>query len=45
MRCSPISPALAANAYSVEDILPRMAQIVAAGTGAARAEVWLLRRR
>ena len=30
-----------AHAYSVEDILPRMAQIVAAGTGAARAEVWL----
>jgi signal transduction histidine kinase len=30
-----------ASAYSTEDILPRMAQIVAAGTGAARAEVWL----
>jgi signal transduction histidine kinase len=30
-----------ANAYSTDDILPRMAQIVAAGTGAARAEVWL----
>ena len=30
-----------AHAYSVEDILPKMAQIVAAGTGAARTEVWL----
>lgn len=30
-----------AHAYSVEDILPKMAQIVTAGTGAARAEVWL----
>jgi signal transduction histidine kinase len=30
-----------AHAYSVEDILPKMAQIVAAGTGVARAEVWL----
>jgi signal transduction histidine kinase len=27
--------------YSTEDVLPRMAQIVAAGTGAARADVWL----
>jgi signal transduction histidine kinase len=30
-----------AHAYSVEDVLPKMAQIVAAGTGAAKAEVWL----
>jgi signal transduction histidine kinase len=30
-----------AHAYSVEDILPKMAQIVAAGTGVARTEVWL----
>jgi signal transduction histidine kinase len=30
-----------AGSYSTEDILPRMAQIVAAGTGARRAEVWL----
>src|SRR5205823_1255834 len=30
-----------AGAYSTEDVLPRMAQIVAAGTGAARSVVWL----
>jgi signal transduction histidine kinase len=30
-----------AGAYSSEDVLPQMAQIVAAGTGAARAVVWL----
>jgi signal transduction histidine kinase len=30
-----------AGAYLSEDVLPRMAQIVAAGTGAARATVWL----
>src|SRR6266542_4433101 len=30
-----------AAAYSTDDILPRMAQIVAAGIGAPRAEVWL----
>jgi signal transduction histidine kinase len=30
-----------AGSYSTEDILPRMAEIVAAGTGASRAEVWL----
>jgi signal transduction histidine kinase len=29
------------NVYSTDDVLPRMAQIVAAGTGATRAEVWL----
>jgi signal transduction histidine kinase len=29
------------GAYSTEDVLPRMAQIVAAGTGAARAVVWV----
>ena len=27
--------------YSVEDVLPRMARVVAEGTGAARATVWL----
>jgi signal transduction histidine kinase len=27
--------------YSTEDVLPRLVQIVAAGTGATRAEVWL----
>jgi signal transduction histidine kinase len=31
-----------AGSYSTEDILPRMAEIVAAGTGARRAEVWLV---
>jgi len=31
----------AAHAYSIDDALPYMAQIVATGTGAARAEVWL----
>jgi signal transduction histidine kinase len=31
----------AAHAYSVDDALPYMAQIVATGIGAARAEVWL----
>jgi signal transduction histidine kinase len=30
-----------AESYSTEDILPRMAEIVANGTGARRAEVWL----
>jgi signal transduction histidine kinase len=30
-----------AGNYAAEDILPRMAAILAAGTGAARAEVWL----
>jgi MFS family permease len=30
-----------AGTYSSEDVLPRMAQIVAAGTGAERAVVWL----
>ncbi len=29
------------EAYSTTDVLPRMAQIVAAGTGAERASVWL----
>src|SRR5207237_3327876 len=29
------------GAYASEDVLPKMAQIVAAGTGAARAVVWL----
>jgi signal transduction histidine kinase len=29
------------GAYSSEDVLPRMAQIVAAGTGADRATIWL----
>jgi len=29
------------GAYSTDDVLPRMAQIVGAGTGASRAEVWL----
>lgn len=27
--------------YSTEDVLPRMARILAAGTGAARADIWL----
>jgi len=31
-----------AGTYSTEDVLPRMAQILAAGTGAERAQVWLL---
>jgi signal transduction histidine kinase len=30
-----------AGAYAVEDLLPRMARILAEGTGAARADVWL----
>jgi signal transduction histidine kinase len=30
-----------AGTYSVEDVLPRMARIIAEGTGATRAEVWL----
>ncbi|MGQ0668528.1 MAG: histidine kinase, partial [Actinomycetota bacterium] len=30
-----------AGAYSTDDVLPRMAQIMAAGTGATRARVWL----
>jgi signal transduction histidine kinase len=30
-----------AGAYASEDVLPRMAQLVAAGTGAQRAVVWL----
>lgn len=30
-----------AGAYSTEDVLPRMVQILAAGTGAERAHVWL----
>ena len=30
-----------AGAYANEDLLPRMAKILAEGTGAARAEVWL----
>ncbi|MEX2458556.1 MAG: histidine kinase [Actinomycetota bacterium] len=29
------------GSYDVEDVLPRMARVVAEGTGAARAEVWL----
>jgi signal transduction histidine kinase len=29
------------GAYATEDLLPRMARILAEGTGAARAEVWL----
>ena len=33
-----------AGAYSVEDVLPRTAQMLAEGTGAVRADVWLLRR-
>lgn len=31
-----------AGTYSTEDVLPRMAQILAAGTGAEQAQVWLL---
>ncbi len=31
-----------AETYSTEDVLPRMASIVAAGTGASRVDVWLL---
>jgi len=31
-----------AGTYSTEDVLPRMAQILAAGTGAERAQVWLV---
>ena len=31
----------AAGAYSTEDVLPRMAPVLAEGTGATRAEVWL----
>ena len=31
----------AAHAYSIDDALPHMAQIVASGIGAERAEVWL----
>ncbi len=31
----------AAGAYSTEDVLPRMARVLAEGTGATRAEVWL----
>jgi signal transduction histidine kinase len=30
-----------AETYSIEDVLPRMAQILADGTGAIRTEVWL----
>ncbi|MBI2237389.1 MAG: sensor histidine kinase [Actinobacteria bacterium] len=30
-----------AGAYSTEDVLPRMAQILGAGTGVERAQVWL----
>jgi signal transduction histidine kinase len=30
-----------AGTYAVEDLLPRMARILAEGTGAARADVWL----
>src|SRR5215470_6249204 len=30
-----------AGAYAVEDLLPRMARILAEGTGATRADVWL----
>jgi hypothetical protein len=30
-----------AGAYSVDDVLPRMAQIVAQGTGSNRGEIWL----
>lgn len=30
-----------AGAYSTDDVLPRMAQILGAGTGAERAQVWL----
>jgi hypothetical protein len=30
-----------AGAYSTEDVLPKMVQILAAGTGATRARVWL----
>ncbi|HXY72389.1 MAG TPA: histidine kinase [Actinomycetota bacterium] len=30
-----------AEAYSTDDVLPRMAEIVASGTGVSRAEVWL----
>jgi signal transduction histidine kinase len=30
-----------AGAYSTDDVLPRMAEIVATGTGVTRAEVWL----
>jgi signal transduction histidine kinase len=31
-----------AGSYSTEDILPRMAEIVGLGTGARRAEIWLV---
>jgi signal transduction histidine kinase len=31
----------AAGAYSTEDVLPRMARVLAEGTGSTRAEVWL----
>lgn len=31
----------AAQSYSPEEVLPRMAELVAAGTGAVRVEVWL----
>ena len=34
-----------AGAYAAEDLLPRMARILAEGTGAARADVWLTERR
>src|SRR4029450_5520986 len=30
-----------AHAYATEDLLPRMARIVAEGTGAARVDIWL----
>jgi signal transduction histidine kinase len=30
-----------AESYSVDDVLPRMAQVLAEGTGAQRADVWL----
>jgi signal transduction histidine kinase len=30
-----------AESYSADDVLPRMARVLAAGTGAARADVWL----
>ncbi|MGH2651434.1 MAG: hypothetical protein ACRDHK_09530, partial [Actinomycetota bacterium] len=30
-----------AETYSIEDVLPRMARILAEGTGAIRTEVWL----
>ena len=40
-RCCPSSPTDSRATYATEDVLPRMARILAEGTGAARADVWL----